>query len=219
MADPRKFIYSSDYPTPAFVGAWQGSFDVAGYDYLDTGFNHNLPFAPLIVGQWSLNANFEPAYDIATTNGYFVGVNWNQAAGSDDTRILFKLNNGYSDTRTYYYRLFAFAPSDYDGDIPSIEDSTNFRFNSDFNYLKLFTYGKSTASSDGDFIVNHNLGYIPQVRTWLKDSINNFITPFINVHYQDGSYTTGTVVDSSKMTVKNMVAGETIYYHIYADEV
>lgn len=219
MADPRNFIYDSDYPTPAFVASWTGSFNVGGYSYLDTSFNHNLPFAPLIVGQWSLNANFEPAYDIATTNGYFIGVNFNQGAGSNDTQIKFMLDNGYSSARTYYYRLFAFAPSDYDGDIPSIEDSTNYRFNSDFNYLKLFAYGKQTMTSNSDFVVNHNLGYRPQVRTWVKDTLNNIITPFVNVHYQDGSYTTGTIIDTTKMTVKNLVSGDTIYYHIYADEV
>lgn len=218
MADARKFLFSSDYPTPAFVGAWTGSFSVGGYAYLDTGFNHNLPFTPLIVGQWSLNPNFEPSYDIATSNGYFVGVEFNQAAGSTSSQIKFKLTNGYSSARTYYYRLFAFAPNDYDGDVPSIEDSTNFRFNSDFNYPKLFAYGKRAITTDGDFSVNHNLGYIPQVRTWVYDPLNEFISPFVNVHYEDGEYTTGTIVDTTKMTVKGAVSGSTYYYHIYAEE-
>lgn len=218
MADPRKFIYDSDYPTPAFVAAWEGSYEVAGYDYLDTGFNHNLPFTPLVVGQWSLNANFQPAYDIGTTNGYMVGLDWNQAAGSNETKIVFRMNNGYSSKRTYYYRIFAFAPPDYDGDVPSIEDSTNFRFNSDFNYPKLFAYGKKTITADGDFVVNHNLGYIPQVRTWKKEDYNDFLSPFVNIHYESGGYTMGTVVDSSKMTIRNALSGDVIYYHIYADE-
>lgn len=219
MADARRFIYNSDYTTPAFVAKWEGSFQVAAYDYLDTSFDHNLPFTPLIVGQWSLNENFEPAYDIATSNGYFVGVNWNQVAGSNATKIKFYLNNGYNTEKTYYYRLFALAPSDYDGDIPSIEDSTNFRFNSDFNYPKLFAYGHTIITQAGDFVYNHNLGYIPQVRTWKYDSLNDVISPFVNVHYQDGSYTTGTVVDSTTMTIVDVLSGDEVYYHIYADEV
>lgn len=219
MADARNFIYNSDYPTPAFVASWTGSFNLGSYAHLETGFAHNLPFAPLVVGQWSLNANFEPAYDIATTNGYFFGVSFNQVAGSNDTQIRFILDNGYGSNRTYYYRLFAFAPSDYDGDIPSIEDATDYRFNSDFNYLKLFAYGKQTVSSTRDFVVNHNLGYLPQVRTWLKDTINNITAPISNIHYQDNPYTTGTVIDTSKLTIKNVISGDTVYYHIYADEV
>lgn len=217
MPDPRKFIYNSDYPTPAFVAKWSGSFTVPANDYSTPSLNHNLPFTPLVVGQWSLNANFQPAYDISTQNGYFVGLNFNQIAGSTPTQIKFDLDNGYNSSRTYYYRLFAFAPSDYNGDIPAIEDDTNFRFNSDFNYLKLFAYGKETIPSGDTLNVFHNLGYMPQVKTWVKDGISGIISPAPNVHYQDGSYTTGTIIDTSKLIVKG-VKGDDVYYHIYIDE-
>lgn len=217
MADPRKFIYNSDYPTPAFVAKWSGSFTVGGNSYLTPSFNHNLPFTPLVVGQWSLNPNFQPAYDISTQNGYFIGVDFNQIAGSTPTQIKFDLDNGYSTSRTYYYRLFAFAPSDYDGDIPSIEDDTNFRFNSDFNYLKLFAYGKDVIPTGDTLDVYHNLGYTPQAKTWVKDGITGVICPAPNVHYQDGSYTTGTTIDNNKLTIQG-VKGDDVYYHIYIDE-
>lgn len=217
--DPRKFLLDSDYTTPVFVGKWQGSFTIPAYEYLDTGFNHNLPFTPLIVGQWSLNSNFQPSYDIATSNGYSIGVSFNQAAGSDSTKILFKLDNGYSSSKTYYYRLFAFCPSDYNGDVSPVDDSTPYKFSSDFNYHKLLTYGTRNVTSNNDIVINHNLGYVPQVRTWLKDPFNNFIAPFVNLQYQDGSFTSGTIVTPSTLTIKGVTSGDVVYYHIYADEV
>lgn len=218
MADPRKFLLNSDYPTPAFVAKWEGSINVSAYDYADTSFAHNLPFLPLVVGQWSLNANFEPAYDIGSQNGYFFGVNFNQVAGSNSTDIKFALNNGYGTDQTYYYRLFAFAPSDYNGDVPAIEDSTNYRMNSDFNQPKLFAYGSDNLTG-ADYVFNHNLGYIPQVRVWIYDDLNDLVSPVANTHYQDGSYTRGTLVNTSTMTFKGSNNGERIYYHVYADEV
>ena len=217
MADARKFILNSDYSTPAFVAKWEGSYTISANGYLDPSFNHNLPFTPLVVGQWSLNPNFQPAYDISTQNGWFVGVQFNQVAGSTSSKIVFKLTNDYGSSRTYYYRLFSFAPSDYDGDIPAIEDATNFRLNSDFNYPKLYAYGHSNLTT-ADFIVNHNLGYIPQARVWIYDSLNECLAPVVNVHYQDGSYTSGVIIDTSRLTYKGGQSGDQIYYHIYADE-
>lgn len=217
MADPRKFIYDSDYSIPAFVAKWTGSFNISANGYITPSFNHNLPFIPLIVGQWSLNPNFEPAYDISTQNGYYIGVNINQIAGSDVSNIKFNITNGYNNSITYYYRLFAFAPNDYNGDIPAIEDETNFRFNSDFNYLKLFAYGEETIPSSNMIEVYHNLGYVPQVKTWYYDSLEDIIAPFPNIYYEDNSYNLGTIVDTAKMTFKGIM-GDKVYYHIYIDE-
>lgn len=218
MADPRKFLYDSDYPTPAFVASWTGSVSVGGYDYKDTEFAHGLPFIPLLVGQWSLNSNFQPSFDIGTQNGFFVGLNFNQVIGSDSSKIKIRLNNDYSNTQTYYYRIFAFAPSDYDGDVPSIEDSTNYRFNSDFRYPKLFAYGHESLTSARDIDVYHNLGFVPQCRVWKMDDINLILSPAVNLHYQDGSYTAGQYIDTQALHIVGNFSGDEIYYHIYAEE-
>lgn len=217
--DGRRFLLNSDYPTPSFVAKWSGSFNVGGYNYLDTSFDHGLPFIPLLIGQWSLSSDFSPSYDIATTNGYFVGVNFNQATGSNTTKIKFSLDNGYSSARTFYYRVFAFCPGDYDGDVPAIEDTTMFRLDTDSNYHKLVEYGHKKATSTGDMTFPHNLGYLPQTRTWVYDSANDMVTPFVNIHYQGGLYTSGTIVNESNLIVKNVTKDDEIYYHIYADEV
>ena len=219
MADPRKFIIDTDYPTPAFVAKWEGSVpNVPAYDYKDSEFAHGLPFTPLIVGQWSLNANFEPAYDLATQNGYFVGVNFNQTTGSNASKIKFVLYNDYSTAKTFYYRIFAFAPPDYDGDIPAIEDSTNFRLNSDFNYPKLVAYDTANLTTGTNYVYNHNLGYIPQTRVWIYDSLEGMVIPVSNVYYQDGSYTSTAIVTSSKLEYNGSITGNKIYIHVYAEE-
>lgn len=218
MADPRKFLYSSDYPTPAFVASWTGSVTVNGHSYSDTQFAHNLPFTPLLVGQWSLDPNFQPAFDIGTQNGWFVGVQFNQVIGSNSTNIKIMLNNDYDTQKTYYYRVFAFAPSDFDGDVPSIEDSTNYRFSSDFRNPKLFAYGHETLTSARDIDVYHNLGYVPQCRVWKMDDINKILSPAVNVHYEDGSNTSGQYVDTSALHIVGNLAGDEIYYHIYAED-
>lgn len=218
MADPRKFLIDTDYPTPAFVAKWTGSLTVPAYDSLSSEFAHNLPFTPLIVGQWSLNPNFQPAYDLATQNGYFVGLDFNQTTGSNSSKIKFELYSDYSTSKTFYYRIFAFAPPDYDGDIPAIEDSTNFRLNSDFNYPKLVAYETANLTTGTNYVYNHNLGYIPQTRVWIYDSLQDMVIPVSNVYYQDGSYSSTAVVSSTTLEYNGSITGDKIYIHIYAEE-
>jgi hypothetical protein len=212
MADPRKFILNSDYPAPALVAKWEYSFTVPAYGWVDKEFNHNLPFMPLIIGYWSVNSDFAISHDISSLSVSF----FDQACGSTSTKIKFKVNNNENAAKTFYYRLFAFAPSDYDGDIPAIEDSTNYRLNSDFNYPKLFAYGSSDLTSGQAFNVYHNLGYIPMCRVWVYNRQNDFCSPTTSAYYEDGSRHQGTTISSSKLTYYG--AGAKIYYQIYADE-
>lgn len=216
--DPRHFLISSDYQIPAVVAKWQGSINVAAYDWKDTTIAHNLPFTPLIVGQWSLNSNFSPAYDISTQNGYFVGVSFNQVVGSNSSDLVFRLDNGHSTQKTFYYRLLAFSPQDYSGDVPYVDDNSDFKLNSDILQPKIFKYGSANLTG-GNYSVTHNLGYLPQVRVWVYDSVNNVTAPVVNSHYEDGSNTFGVGIDTSKMTLYGGLSGDKIYYHIYADEV
>jgi hypothetical protein len=218
--DARNFQYSSDYQTPAFVYELEGSLVVGNYGYETQQIPHNLPFMPLIVGQWSLNPNFEPSFDIAITSGYIAGNSAYVAFESNSTDILVTMVNNEDRQVTLYYRIFGFAPDDYYGaDVPNIEDSTNFKFNSDYVYPKLFMTGSGVTDANREVIVYHNLGYVPQVKVWQYDPYFGRQGQFVTVYYADGSNSSGVWVDEEKLIMRGTSQGNTMTYHIYADEV
>ena len=74
--DARKFMLTSDYPIPILVWKMETSLTVPVGQYFSAAHKsvaHGLPFTPCIIGQWSTNANFQPAYDLANDMPIFTG--------------------------------------------------------------------------------------------------------------------------------------------------
>lgn len=196
----KDLLVDSAYSMPWIVYKREYSLSVARYSEVwNNKLSHNLPFTPLIFGQWSDNADFNPSYDLAISiPGGGTGGNPETMVSvrADATDIVISVINNKA-ARTFYFRLMAFAPPNYTGDIAPVEYGSNFRFNSHYNYQKVFMSGFSPTGSP----VQHNLGYIPQATIWAYSSVTNSVNP------AHGMITT-TTLDSA-------YGSTPFYYHIY----
>ena len=172
MVDIRKFIMNSDYPTPFLVWESTESLTVPVGTYFNAASKsvaHNLPFTPMLIGQWSTNSSFVPAYDLANDMPIFTGTrpDYQILVGADSTYIRISATHIKTSAQTLYFRFFAFLPPDYTGTWTNVlDDTTNFKLNSDFNYPKVVASGSVTVADQAKTSYTHNLGYVPQVRAW-----------------------------------------------------
>ena len=178
MTDARNFLINSDYPVDHIAYLTSDSYVIPSGTIGNTiVISHGLGFTPLFDGQWSQTADFTVAYDLDT--GVFPSTNISASpfsiavtidglgAGSDSTSITLSTTNITNSDQTIYYRIYAFQPDDVHTDTNSTASSAdNFVFNSDDNYMKLYSAGHISVSGAGTYTIPHNLGYIPQVRSW-----------------------------------------------------
>lgn len=193
---------NTHYKMPWIVWKREYSFNVPHWNYTQTSFNHGLPFTPLLIGQWSDNANFNPAYDLSVdvpggASGGQAETTCNVSADATKINIIADNNKDYD--CTYYLRLMALAPPDYDGEVTPVDYSSAFRYNSKYRYQKLFMAGRTTTAK-----VVHNLGYLPQARVWLINARNNTVVP------------AGAELTSSEL-ITAADSNFPYYYHIYLD--
>ena len=180
IQDARKFLLTSDYPTPILVWKLETSLTVPigqYYNAASRSIAHNLPFTPMLIGQWSPNANFVPAYDLANDMPIFTGTrpDYQILIGADSTRIRISATHIKEQPQTLYFRLFSFLPPDYEGNWSNtLEDSTNFAFDTEYNYPKLLASGSISVPDHTRKSYAHGLGYIPQVRAWRQLSTSPF---------------------------------------------
>lgn len=194
------FLVNSHYRIPWIVYKTTYSFPVSTGDYLTRRIAHNLPFIPLLIGQWSDNANFNPSYDISIDipGGAIGGQPRTVCQVSADTsNITFTvINNG--EDRTFYFKIMAFAPPDYTGQVTPVDYPSKFRFNSHYRYQSIYMAGRAAGNST----VTHGLGYLPQVRFWAISNDGR-------IQAAPGVITTSTAgLDASELGY---------YYHIYKD--
>lgn len=230
MADPRRFITNTDYPMPFLVYSTTATRSVGGTTYSDYfSFAHGLPFTPLLIGQWSTNANFQPCYDIALEYPNFSGGQPPVAivVGADDTSIHISLSNNTGSDVTFYFRLTAFAPPSYTGSVNSVDDNSPFKYNSDFNYMKIVEANEITVPANSARTINHGLGYIPQVRVWNRyeaymggatRTITTAMMTNLNENGLLGARVTDQILELGSYSTFGAV-DRRFYYHIYADEV
>lgn len=204
MADIRNFIMNSDYPTPFLVWKKEESLTVPVGEYFNAASKsvaHNLPFTPMLIGQWSLNSNFSPAYDLSNSMPIFTGTrpDYQIIVGADSSNIRISATHVIENSVTFYFRFFSFLPPTYDGTWTNIlDDNTNFKLNSDFNYPKVVASGSVTVPDQSRVAYNHNLGYIPQVRAW------EHIT---TAPFDDYSTTWNIIAPASSSTTPNGLLG------------
>ena len=225
--DARNFLFSSDYPMPAICLEYNGHFSAAANEVKTVTVPHNLPFKPLLIGQWSNLESFAPSLDINTTlylptYDPMQGRAVSSFVGSDATNIKIDIQNFWPATVQFYYRLWAYAPPDYDGDVPNVYDNTNFQLSTDFNYPKIVEQGTLTLGYKAEGTIHHGLGYIPQVRVW--EEVNGVIQPCQSFWESVGGKG-GPRITSQDLIIRNFVngveSGDTrkYYYHIYGDEI
>lgn len=225
--DPRHFLISTDYPMPVIVYQGSSNTSVPSYEIKTVTIKHNLGFVPLLMGQWSTNSNFQPSQDLANEIDWqymYDGSNDMVSCffDSDSTNIYVDAQNMSSSSKTFYWRIFAYAPPDYTGETPNVTDTTHFIFNSEFNYPKIAFQGVTGNVSYGsETTISHNLGYVPQVRIWQQE--NGRVRPCFGIYSPDLSGNRGGPrVTSSSLIIKNLSLDSNnytrkYYYHIYGD--
>lgn len=204
MPNAKGLLVNSDYPMPWIVYKREYSFLVKKQqiDFTQVHIPHGLPFTPLLVGQWSDNADFNPAYDLAIDIPEGASGGQNEtfcSVSSDSTNINVIAENNANVDRTFYLRLMGFAPPDYTGEVTPVEYTSPFRYNSKYRYQKLYLSGKTTAAT-----VNHGLGYLPQAKVWL---INN------------GTVRTAGAEITASALITPATSAYPYYYHIYLDPI
>lgn len=224
--DPRNFIYTSDYPTPAIV--WKLETMISKTSSGTVSIPHNLPFTPLLMGIWSTSSSFNPSYDIANVYGdfdYTGGFTMLNRCDADATNVNLWILNVGGANNDVYFKLFAYAPPDYEGEVPSVDDNTKFILNTDYVVPKIVKQGYVEHTIEGsteDFSIYHNLGYIPQARIWGAGpnyiGSGSCIEPMRSQYWEDKRRDIGTEVDDTHILIHTEYTGK-YYYHIYGDSI
>lgn len=181
LANASKFRITTDYPT-----------DVIGYQKEITQtiphspdfssattitIPHGLSFVPLCTGVYT-DDSFTKTFDFGSSpmfNNPDFGGQWGQrivsVVESDATNVYITVFNGDT-SRSMTFRVVGFAPSDYTGSAAATNTGfSNFLFNSDDNYLKLFSKGKTSivvpnTGVNTPAIITHALGNVPHALLW-----------------------------------------------------
>ena len=215
--DVRHFKYSSDYPMPLFTCKYTGSV-VLNSGFGTTKFKHNLPYIPLLVGQWDTDSSFDTSHDITSTT--FQSDVASVTVYADSTYIYF--NYYATGVVTIYYRLWGFTPTDYTEDVTPISDESTYILSTDYQYMSLASSGK--VLSGQATTISHGLGYIPLARVWKigKYGIGQGQTVLglgpetSSINAASGSR--NAIVDNNNLYIGDIVTGGYAYYHIYGNE-
>jgi hypothetical protein len=229
--DPRRFIFSSDHKIPCFVWKKEGTVVNSGGTILGgcVKFAHNLAFVPLLVGYWSLNGDFSNSHDISS--GRMGNENKGFAAFADSTYIYINASVLDNTPTTFFYRLFAYCPPDYYGDVTPITDESKFHFSTDYEYLKIAFEDKIVPGSARKVEFQHNLGYIPLYKIWRTNNYDFWengattkkgLGPTASYVDYTSDYIMQNVADSNKLTVTwqeyQPDGSDYAYYQIYSNE-
>ena len=158
--DNRNFLASTDFAMDKASGYMTGSFAVGAGSNAFPEILHNLGYRPLYFLKWSTDPNFTTSFDEVGVSFNFVTM----SAQTDATKLYLFANNLTGGALTLYYRVIFFMPTNVDIDAVQTQSALdNFNFNTDYNYPKILDENFFLAGSG---LVNHNLGYYPQVEAW-----------------------------------------------------
>ena len=213
-ANARNFLYNTDYPLDKVIYLKSGTTNIASGGTLNIA--HGLPFIPLINFYWSLTPDFSVIYEDnigpfpSGNPGFFFTLQ--VSARADATNITLDAN-GILGSTTIYYRIFGFQPDDSNVDLPSTASAGDiFSFNTDYNYLKLYSASHVSLAAGASFTLVHGLGYRPQVSTWFLTGGVSYPSTYSD---QDGRQT--EVTNSSVIFTNASFSAGVMYYRIYQD--
>lgn len=222
------FKFHGDYPVDQLMFLRSGSATVPDgtMDFIPgISVGHGLPFTPLPLLTWSNTSDFAIAnvwMDASMSSTFFttaVGQQYDISAGTTNVDIMRYNNSGAS--KSLYYRIICFAPSDAGVDSEVLETATQdnmFILNGDYNYMKLAFAGKLTSGSN---TFNHNLGYTPRVFAWQKTGTS--YSPIIAATLSDadptgaGGQTNGVYIGDNIIKWLNPSTYSEIEYRIYME--
>jgi hypothetical protein len=229
MTDARNFLLNTDYPLDKIIYITSGSATVA--NTTNDGvpgitITHNLPFTPLPILLWSNTSDFAICYENSdesyTTNSFVSGAGQFYSVSANSTTIGITRYNLSGSSKTLYYRIFCFQPSN--ASIESVVPATNssgseFILNTDYNYMKLVNAGVLTSASR---TYSHGLSFTPRVQLWgsASGTVSRLVGAQLIQSDPTGSAggTSGVFIDSTKIEWLNPNTFDTIHYRIYGDE-
>lgn len=230
----KDFLLTTDFPLDKVIYLKSGSFSVSGYPGSNSvAIPHGLPFIPLCDMSWSLTPDFSVCYPAGSspppTNIALDNQGVENLLYADATNINISVSNFLTPAITFYYRIYAFEPSDSSTDLePTASAGDDFVLNTDFNYTKLYLEGKLDLSVTDT--VTHNLGYIPQIEAWDENPLSvtpsfpqRIIPPLFNDNTLDttgGGATYGFILTTTTLQFlsQNTPAPTFLHYRIYLDE-
>lgn len=224
--DPRNFLLNTDYPLDKVVYITSGSATVANATVdldLSTAIRiaHGLPFRPLPILLWSNTSDFaitnEQRDADYLADAFGAGAGQYYLVHADATNIYIKRYNQSGGSKTLYYRIFCFLPSDADEDsvAPSTQVSgSDFVLNTDYNYMKLFHDGILTTTGN---TYTHNLGYVPRVQVWEETADTTVSRLVLAQDISGGVGNTGVYITDTQLVWVNPGTYSGIHYRIYCD--
>ena len=235
MADPRNFLFNSDYEQDQIVYFDEGNYTNVTTSGDERSFAHKLSFTPLIFGIWDNDGSFdfpntinsEGKQTIVNSLGEIYFFN-SIFVSADNTNIYVKMNPKMkadmsgTESTNFYFRLYAFEPTTSHATVgATAKHAHELIFSTDYNYLKIKKKGVVTASN-GAVSVDHGLGYIPQVLDWYEFVVGgNTRTAYADSLSYAGSGYTPPIVSITESAVsfdRYNYASTKHHYRIYYDE-
>lgn len=226
MADPRNFLFTTDYPIDQIILLHSGSIDftTSGTDYQ---FAHGLGFTPLVKATWSTTSDFSTTYGVgdgpissSPSTPFLPELSF---ARADSTNVYLSWGNPGGVTNAYI-RVYGLMPSDVNADVePTASAGDRYVFNTDYNYTKLVEGGVTASSSVAGSaeVVTHSLGYYPQVEVWYEKGGYIWASTHPTVYDSATRLSEAYIVTSSTLTMyrdPSLSGTERFHYRIYADE-
>lgn len=214
--NPNDFNLSPDFPLDKVIYQLEYSVTLAPFGFKDDYIPHGLSFEPLMSAQWSTSPSFTTAYNIsggplvAGQRSYETGI------GSISGTIHFSTFNRTASTVTLYFKSYGLMPSNVNSESPFTDiDGDAFVMNTDYNYTKLLLSGiESLPSSSPTRVINHNLGYVPQVSCWVV--LSGEVSPYVFNLISNDFYSVS--IDEQSLRFKSdTLSSPTFHYRIYAD--
>lgn len=224
------FLVNTDYPSDKIIFVYEGSISVSAGGFQFVEIPHGLSGAPLPSMIWSTTSDFSIAYDVASGPypddlfAWYLGIV--ASIRSYNNHIYVDFTNFQSSSYTIYYRIFCYPKTSDDYDTAGTSNQADkFIYNTDYNYPKIYLEGELDLSVSN--VVNHNLGYLPQVQVWIEvtsvDPNDTYIKPVAGgENYLDatgGGFTDGISLNTSSLTIdSNFFVADKAFYKIYLDK-
>lgn len=221
----KQMLVSSDYPLDKIIYMHTRSVVVGAGSFNDQIFAHNLPFTPLILGQWSFDSNFETAYDANSGPRFSPGgtLLFQSILQSNSTNIVIFNTNNQGVPVTVYWRIYGLMPSTVSEVAPfTASTADDYIIDTDQNYSKLFMSGVTGFSSTlgSSVTVTHGIGYRPQVLVWTENSSHTNWTGGYSIEGSSGNNRCRVGTNDIVLIRDSVIlpSATRFHYRIYIDE-
>lgn len=234
MANPNDFLLNTDYEMDKIIYFYEGKIEANSASQVS--FKHNLPFVPLLFGVWSTNEDFTDVHTFSYLGSFDMSTSTylcpNIELSAHDDKVFI---DRVAVTGAFYVRIYGFEPEDSHANLASTSSRANkFILNTDYNYRKLVKKGRekitpnpSSPTQFDNLVIDHNLGYKPQVMAWLEaanlDENDQEVSHYIEYDYwQTLDDETGLQVTTTQVIYRprptQSPANFYLHYRIYYDE-